>query len=156
MEPTMAGWVNVPLFDQLLEPCAGADASKGQGGPCIELGADAELRHDGMSAIVSSMDGKLMHGFSVQTKQARSTNSYICNETHWRALRALQYSEQYEGRLRAAFFVHIPSPAVSATATASEIAQHQKGLDISSNTDYKPLARGVAALITQLVDQGIC
>eukprot|EP01063_Lacrimia_lanifica_P039153 TRINITY_DN8526_c0_g3_i1.p1 TRINITY_DN8526_c0_g3~~TRINITY_DN8526_c0_g3_i1.p1 ORF type:complete len:282 (+),score=55.09 TRINITY_DN8526_c0_g3_i1:135-980(+) len=48
----------------------------------------------------------LPHGFTIRALAARPSNHYICNETHWRALRAAE-----QGVLSGGYFVHVPFPA---------------------------------------------
>ena len=82
--------------------------------------------------IVRAVDGMaLPGGFTVRTIGARPSNAYICNETHFRALGAVDLSRRTSGRLRSAFFIHIPYPA--------------------TGEDYGPLGEGLACLIKRLV-----
>jgi hypothetical protein len=49
------------------------------------------------------------HGFKVEVVEARPRNSYICNETNYDAIHALNSSGPAENP-QAVFFVHIPYP----------------------------------------------
>mmetsp|Transcript_78435 Transcript_78435/g.156896 ORF Transcript_78435/g.156896 Transcript_78435/m.156896 type:complete len:278 (-) Transcript_78435:324-1157(-) len=69
--------------------------------------------------------------FRVEVAAARPQNSYICNETNWRALSAVrEVGTGVNGRLRAAFFIHVP------------YAKDPK--------EYGPLAEAVAGVISHL------
>ena len=64
--------------------------------------------------------------------------TYICNETHFRALQAAHLAQEErtdgngnKGRLRAGFFIHVPYPEVEG--------------------DYGPLATATGLLIERLV-----
>jgi hypothetical protein len=93
------------------------------------------------SSSASSSSLPLPGGFRLKVVGARPENSYICNETHWRALTALhevgvgnsdgESSQSANGRLRAAYFVHIP------------YAQDR--------TDHRALAEAVADVVAHLV-----
>jgi hypothetical protein len=65
---------------------------------------------------------------------------YICNETHFRALKAVDYSIEHGGELRAAFFIHIPYA----------IGQ-QPMTDDPADEDFSSLALAVAGLISRLI-----
>ena len=74
---------------------------------------------------VRAVDGETLGGYHIEVKAARSDNSYLCNETHFWALREVVQDE----RLDQAFFVHIPRAA---------------------DDDYAALAEGVAQTIARL------
>ena len=78
---------------------------------------------------VRALDGKQFSDYRVEVKAARDANSYLCNETHFWALRAVEDSKAAGGRLRAAYFVHIP---------------------YASDGDYESLAAGVAGIVKAL------
>ena len=64
-------------------------------------------------------------------EQARPANAFLCNETHYRALKALTVTKAGSGQsLRAAYFLHIP---------------------YATQDDYQPLAEAVAALLQRMV-----
>lgn len=110
---------------------AGADAD----GQAIEYGASMHLvSNESMLARYASVlrgdSDKLAGDYALCTAAARPTNTYICNEAHYRALKAVAAASQ-EGasppaspassshnnsnggripRLRAAYFVHLPYP----------------------------------------------
>ena len=72
--------------------------------------------------------------FTVRGAPARPSNTYICNQTHWKALRSLELAATpapKPGRLRSAFFVHIPYP------------EHED--------EFGPLADALHEVIAQLV-----
>lgn len=87
-----------------------------------------------------------------QTVSARNANTYVCNETHFRALQAAtaaaagaaeacrsagaaSHGHGRASRLKAAFFVHVPYP---------EVAE-----------DYEPLADALQELLLRLVDRSL-
>ena len=72
--------------------------------------------------------------FVVVEAPSRKENSYICNETHWRSLRAVEESGgSDEARLAAAYFIHVP------------YAHPQR------EAGYDELAAAVAALVARVV-----
>ena len=75
--------------------------------------------------------------FSVEEAPARKQNSYICNETHWRALRAVEASAPSladgEHGLRAAYFLHLPYAR-------------------TGDESHEGLAKAVAVLVGRLVE----
>ena len=74
-------------------------------------------------------------GFKICGAPARRSNTYLCNQTHWKALRALDLAATAEpkpGRLRSVFFLHIPHPQVTG--------------------QYAPLASALHGVIGQLLD----
>ena len=72
--------------------------------------------------------------FVVVEAPSRKENAYICNETHWRALRAVEASVQgADARPQAAYFVHIPYA------------------NPKRERAYEELAAAVAALIGRVV-----
>ena len=61
--------------------------------------------------------------FLVSEAPSRKENAYICNETHWRALRAVEESKSNpDARLRAAYFIHIPHAHPSREGGEEELA----------------------------------
>jgi pyrrolidone-carboxylate peptidase len=56
----------------------------------------------------TTVDNTVVGGFNVQVIRARSANSYICNETHWRGLEAVRLAD----KLKASYFIHVPHPEV--------------------------------------------
>merc|ERR1712151_1323243 len=100
-----------------------------------------------MHNTVCALQGRTLGGYSVETPQARPQNSYICNETHWRALKALQAADRDTSccALRACFFIHIPSPArTHFESDRDKKAYEEDFCDLACNTDYNHLAQGVA------------
>lgn len=79
---------------------------------------------------VAKLADQRIEGYDVKVAEARATNSYLCNETHFRALKALEASRAGGGELQAVYFVHIP---------------------YAENGDFDRLARGVAGVVEQLV-----
>lgn len=73
--------------------------------------------------------------FKIVVKGPRKSNTYICNETHWRALECVREARRVQGRLKAVFFVHIPYP---------------KG---GAGCDIRPLAGAVSAVVESLVTE---
>ena len=67
-------------------------------------------------------------GFELKMANARPENTYLCNETHYRALKAVE-----AGGPRAAYFLHIPY--------ARE----------GTKDDHVELAAAVATLLTAIV-----
>ena len=95
-------------------------------------------------------------GFHVEAVSARLQNSYICNETHFRALRALEESERVGGRLRSVFFIHIPTPSKTVFGSARAREQYEKHFaDLESGNNYAPLARAVASVMWSLLDASL-
>lgn len=113
------------------------DAAQLQGAPRIDPAAGDVLEVPPCSRVLEGLDGlRIPPGFELQTVAARPENSYICNETHWRALTAVAKAWQ-DGpalpRPRAAFFVHTPHTAPGA--------------------GDEPLAEAVAGVVERLVER---
>jgi hypothetical protein len=81
-------------------------------------------------AKVRALDGARFGAYRVEVKPARRQNAYLCNETHFWALRALRGGSNSPSRPRAAYFVHIP---------------------YATDGDYETLAEGVSGVIGALV-----
>ena len=77
-------------------------------------------------------DGELPGGFTVRVAPARTANSYICNATHWRALKA-ERELPHPRRPRAGYFVHVPYAA-------------------EGDADHAALAHAVAVLVGRIVE----
>jgi hypothetical protein len=103
-----------------------------------------------VARTVEAVRGLALGGglFRVEVAPARRENTYICNETHWRALEAVWAAaaggggsdgetsgHSVGGRLRAAFFVHVPYPA--------------------GDDNYEPLSAAVAELVERLVAESL-
>jgi hypothetical protein len=84
----------------------------------------------GIAARLASLAGTKAGAYDVVVAPARPENSYLCNETHYRALLRLEGSEAESGRLAQVYFLHIP---------------------YAKDDDYATLADGVAELLGQLV-----
>lgn len=145
------------LEDGAFNGRAGKDAAGHDAGPTIDMGAGQVCAHERMSGVVQRLSGRRIAGyFDVEVPRARPSNSYICNETHWRALTALRSAErQGDAALTACFFMHIPMPAKESFKSP----QHQKAFeerfcDLADDTDYTQLARGVADLVKLLILEG--
>ena len=80
------------------------------------------------TAVVASAIGHtLAGGHTLRLAEARPENTYLCNETHHRALKAL------DGGPRAAYFVHLPYAA-------------------EDDPEHRRLAASVAELLRRLVE----
>lgn len=80
---------------------------------------------------LAAFDGRAFGNYTVVVKPARPENSYLCNETHLRALSDVRASALDDTLpLRAAYFVHIP---------------------YADGDDYAALAAGVSGLVQELV-----
>lgn len=84
-----------------------------------------------IASRVRTLDGRSFGDYTLRVARARPDNSYLCNETHFRALERVNASVEAGQRLRQAYFVHIP------------YAEHD---------DYARLAQGVAGVVFALVD----
>jgi len=114
------------------------------------------FRNARMSDIVCTHDGEETSGFEVKVLSARPSNSYICNETHWRALHALHLAEATGGKLKGVFFVHIPRPVRCKFANERHQKAWEKDLaDYGTDTDYAQLARGVADVLKFLIQDTV-
>jgi hypothetical protein len=140
---------------------AGKDAAGHVGGATIESGAGAHFLNEKMSLAAMKVDGTTVGSsaatYAVEAASARPSNSYICNETHWRALKALQLASEKPGssRLKSVFFVHIPVPDKTDFASEIERASYDAFRDTGRDTDYKHLARAVADVVLRLVDETV-
>lgn len=72
----------------------------------------------------------LPHGFELVVLRARAANTYICNETHHRALRAVEAGAGPS----AAYFMHIPYAA-------------------KDDSEHERLGAAVAALVVRMVEE---
>eukprot|EP00930_Biecheleria_cincta_P001675 TRINITY_DN102802_c0_g1_i1.p1 TRINITY_DN102802_c0_g1~~TRINITY_DN102802_c0_g1_i1.p1 ORF type:complete len:298 (+),score=36.27 TRINITY_DN102802_c0_g1_i1:43-936(+) len=131
----------------------GKDAAGHEAGPTIDMGGEPSLYLDRMSRVVSSLDGQNVTGFEVEAHSARFSNSYICNETHWRSLKALQIAQDNGdmSALKGCFFVHIPVPAKETFRSEQERKAYESFSDLSDDTDYSKLALGVAGVVAALI-----
>ncbi len=64
-----------------------------------------------VAGTVAAVDGRVFGPITARVMPARVENTYLCNETHTLALEAVRRSAAEGGRLREAYFVHIPAPA---------------------------------------------
>eukprot|EP00659_Diplonema_papillatum_P022208 gene22208-34081_t len=105
----------------------GLDAAGFQNsGPLDPLFPGDSLHNDTVTRVVRSLeDEQLPGGFKCFVVDPTRHNTYICNETNWRAVRKTN-----EGVVAAGYFLHIP----------------QQGFDLAL------LAEALAALIPKLVD----
>ncbi|MCA9685768.1 MAG: hypothetical protein KC457_26565, partial [Myxococcales bacterium] len=81
---------------------------------------------------IAALAGTTVAGYEVRVTPARPENSYLCNETHFRALSAL-HAPKPEQRLREVYFLHIP---------------------VAADGDYQALAEAVAGVLLTLVEAG--
>ena len=110
----------------------GADAEGREASESIDPGAPAVLEPPTDSPIRGRLDGLVgqrIAGYEITVVGAREDNSYLCNETHYRALTAVH---EHSGRLREAYFLHIP---------------------YAREGDYDALAEGVAGVVLSLLDE---
>ena len=91
-------------------------------GHTIEMGAPQVLVQGSAmqgryAALAANASAALPGGFVLSLAPARVSNSYICNETHWRALKARERAEveapslspsSHGAVLGASYFVHLP------------------------------------------------
>lgn len=134
----------------------GKDAAGQEVSSTIEMGTGQSLLNDEMAGVVCALHGRSIGGYDVEVPQARISNNYICNETHWRGLKALEVSERQgpSRTLKACFFVHIPTPAKESFANEEERKAYElRFCDLSSDTDYTHLANGVAGVIEALIEE---
>ena len=96
----------------------------------ISAGAPLTLSCEKQRGKIEPLEGKRVAvGFAVEMVEAREENAFICNETHFRALRA---SKEPLGP-RAVYFLHIPYAR-------------------KEDEDHQVLAEGVAAVISRLME----
>lgn len=72
--------------------------------PLVLMPAD----ESGVRQLVESLHETKIDEFVVEVAAARPGSTYLCNETHYLALEAMNRSLAEKGRLRAVFFVHVP------------------------------------------------
>ena len=112
----------------------GGDAQGSTAGHTIDAGSAQELPPPPeLERRIMSLSGTSIQGFKIDVAPARAANTFICNETHHRALRAHALGD---GAPSAVYFIHLPYPA--------------KG-----DEGHTALGAGVAALISTLVQQQI-
>ena len=90
----------------------------------MSVGGPQALCPASAACCVDAVDGKQLHGFTVTAVSARQSNSYICNDTHYRSLCALELAEAEatraeHHRMQAAFFIHIPRPAKACASVSA-------------------------------------
>lgn len=95
-------------------------------GEVIEAPADSPI-----GDRLAKLAGAEIAGYEVLVAEAREGNSYLCNETHFSALKALREGREAGARLRAVYFLHIP---------------------YAKDGDYEALAEGVAGVVLRLVE----
>jgi hypothetical protein len=84
-----------------------------------------------VQARVAALAGRTFGAYTVTVAAARESNSYLCNETHFRALKSLAAARAAGSRLERVHFLHLPYP--------------REG-------DYASLADGVAGVLLALVE----
>ena len=115
--------------DKILLECGaynerrGNDALGKPAGHTMDAGAPQVLMDETMRANVTALDGsRLPGGHTVEMAMARPANTYICNETNWRALKAVAHAKANpDCRLKHAYFVHLPY-ATSTDETHEQLA----------------------------------
>lgn len=107
----------------------GADAAGHTRHEPIAVGAPEVLPAPDQSPIkhrLESLAGRTIAGYEIVVAEARTDNSYLCNETHYYTLAAVTAGSS---ALREAYFLHIP---------------------YAENGDYEALAEGVAGVVLAL------
>lgn len=110
-----------------------ADAASSVRPGKIDEGAQRVLRppkQSGIGVQIEALAGQRFGDYGLVVEGARDENAYLCNETHYRALEALERSQRDGGRLQRAYFLHLP---------------------YARENDYALLAEAVASLIRTLV-----
>eukprot|EP00468_Gymnochlora_sp_CCMP2014_P001716 CAMPEP_0167742026 /NCGR_PEP_ID=MMETSP0110_2-20121227/1188_1 /TAXON_ID=629695 /ORGANISM="Gymnochlora sp., Strain CCMP2014" /LENGTH=226 /DNA_ID=CAMNT_0007626153 /DNA_START=60 /DNA_END=740 /DNA_ORIENTATION=+ len=107
-------------YDKILIEDGAINARKGNDAlgcssePIIQPNHPLYIRDEGrLDALFTQLHEKKLFStkevtFKSYIIQARIQNSYICNDTHWRALDALRSSARTGGKLRASYFIHVP------------------------------------------------
>ncbi|VAV92006.1 hypothetical protein MNBD_ALPHA08-1235 [hydrothermal vent metagenome] len=101
-----------------------------QGGPAVKIDKKAGKKlapAKPVSDLVKAGAGTVGK-YSFKVAEARKTNNYVCNETHYLMLKQVRKTK----RLRRAFFIHIPKPVLV--------------------KEYKGLAAALAKTIQKLVE----
>ena len=106
---------------------------------CTSLTDPGEVLYPACKSAVSKklgiMDGHTTQGaYQVCVAQARHKNSYICNETNYNALQAMNEAHE-SGKPKEVYFIHIPYPKDK------------------NDFNYDKLADAVSEVITNLVDE---
>ena len=88
----------------------GADASaQNPPGHTIEHGSPQEMYVTSMQSRYSALADTVLPGdFELKPEGARPKNAYLCNETHYRALKAVSLAATGSRGPVAAYFIHIP------------------------------------------------
>ena len=128
--------------DKILLECGaynarfGNDALGQPAGQTMDAGAPQILMDETMRTNVTALEGsRLPGGHTVETAMARPANTYICNETNWRALKAVEHAATHpECHLKHAYFVHLPYAA-------------------SKDETHEQLAASVASLIERMLQR---
>jgi len=101
-----------------------------KGGPAVKIDKKAGKKlapAKSVSDLVKAGAGTVGK-YSFKVAEARKTNNYVCNETHYLMLKQVRKTK----RLRRAFFIHIPKPVLV--------------------KEYKGLAAALARTIQKLVE----
>ena len=109
---------------------AGADAAGEGRDEAIEAGAERRAAPPEVRARGAALEGAHFGDYEVQVAEARESNDYLCNETHYRALQELEAATAEGRALARVHFVHIP---------------------YARDEDYEALAEGVAGVVGALV-----
>ena len=105
---------------------AGSDRAE----PISEMHPDRIDANHHVEARIAAIAGRRHGAYVTRVGEARPENSFLCNETHFRALQSLASAG---GTLEAAYFVHIPSV-------------------MADDPSHERLADGVAGVIRALVE----
>lgn len=131
------GTLSLQLEDGAINLCSGRDALNEDPG-ASQLDPDATsgqvIRPDestGVTKRILALAGQTHGGYTVTVKAARTDNDFICNETHYTAITALNESVISHGALEGVYFLHIPDPP---------------------GGDFAGLAQGAAGLIWSILN----
>jgi hypothetical protein len=107
----------------------GTDAAGAARDRAIAAGAEPVLPDPpAVAAKIEALAGRRFGRYELVVAEAREGNSYLCNETHYRALSSLGEADKDAGP-REAYFLHIP---------------------YAEDGDYEALAEGVAGVVLAL------
>ena len=117
----------------VLQVCGPNEPIEAGGAECLPITTAMQRRYDALAreppVLLTAGDEHCT--FKVEEAPARPANTYICNESHYRALRACELPES---RLKAAYFIHLPY------AREKEDPHHEK------------LGDAVAALVSRIIN----
>ena len=117
----------------VLQVCGPNEPIEAGAAECLPITAAMQRRYDALAreppVLLTAGDEHCT--FKVEEAPARPANTYICNESHYRALRACELPKS---RLKAAYFIHLPY------AREKEDSHHEK------------LGDAVAALVSRIIN----